>query len=149
MAAGVAGEAGFAGGVEAAAFGGVEVSEGGEGLLGVVVVSDWTEPEGVDFTPPGVAGLSAVGFSFSGGGGGGDLVSSGIKRRHRLRRKLRSKERSLLSAWGNGVKPDGPSVKAFTSHALAGSLRFQLCRRTLIVFTNNSNSCNPLLTVPS
>jgi hypothetical protein len=34
----------------------------------------------VDFTPPGVAGLSAVGFLFSGGGVEGDLVSSGIAR---------------------------------------------------------------------
>jgi len=74
------GAAGFAGGAAgAAAFGGVVTSEGGEGLVGVsVVVSDCTEPEGVDFTPPGVAGLSAVGFSFSGGGGVGDLISSGI-----------------------------------------------------------------------
>src|SRR5215472_5729948 len=86
-----AGAAGFAGGAAgAAAFGGVVTSEGGEGLVGVVVaVSDSTEPEGVDFTPPGVAGLSAVGFSFSGGGGVGILVSSGIERRHRLRRRLR------------------------------------------------------------
>lgn len=73
---GVDGAAGFAG---AAAFGGVVTSDGVAGLVaGVVVVSDWTEPEGVDFTPPGVAGLSAVGFSFSGGGGVGDLISSGI-----------------------------------------------------------------------
>jgi hypothetical protein len=49
--------------------------------VGVVVVSDWTEPVGADFTPPGVAGLSAVDFSFS--GGVGDLVSSGIRRRRR------------------------------------------------------------------
>jgi len=40
LTAGVAGEAGFAGLAGAAAFGGVEVSKGGEGLLGVVVVSD-------------------------------------------------------------------------------------------------------------
>ena len=74
-----AGAAGLAGAGVAAAFGGVVTSEGGEGLVGVAVdVSDCTEPEGVDFTPPGVAGLSAVGFSFSGGGGVGILVSSGI-----------------------------------------------------------------------
>jgi hypothetical protein len=43
----------------------------------------------VDFTPPGV-GCSAVGFgfSFSGGGVEGDLVSSGIRRRQTLRRGL-------------------------------------------------------------
>src|SRR6202035_881330 len=39
---------------------------------------------GVDFTPPGVAGRSAVGFgSPSGGGEEGDLISSGISRRHK------------------------------------------------------------------
>ena len=76
----VVGAAGCAGGAGvAAAFAGVVTSEDGEGLAGVVVVvSDCTEPEGVDFTAPGVAGLSAVGFSFSGGGGVGDLISSGI-----------------------------------------------------------------------
>ena len=61
----VADAAGFGlavGSVPAAAFGGVETSEGGEGLAGVVVVSDSTEREGVDFTPPGGAGLSAAGF---------------------------------------------------------------------------------------
>ena len=40
LAAGVAGVAGLAGVPGAAAFCGVEVSKGGEGLLGVVVVSD-------------------------------------------------------------------------------------------------------------
>jgi len=92
-----AGAGGLAGTAGAAAFGGVEVSEGGEGFPGVVV-SDGADPEGVAFTPPGVTGVSAVGFSFSGGGGVGDLASFGIKRRRRPRRRLRSKERSLLSA---------------------------------------------------
>lgn len=63
-----AGTAGLAGAGGAAAFGGIVTSEGGDGLVGV----------SVDFTPPGAAGLSTVGFSFSGGGGVGDLVSSGI-----------------------------------------------------------------------
>jgi len=80
-AAGVAGFGGVAG-AAAAGLEGVDMSEGGEGLVGVVVASDWTEPAGADFTPPGVAGLSAVDFSFS-GGGVGDLVSSGIRRRRR------------------------------------------------------------------
>jgi hypothetical protein len=56
FAAGVAGAAGFAVALAAASFVGVDVSEGGEGLVGVVFVSDCTDPEGVDFTPPGVAG---------------------------------------------------------------------------------------------
>src|SRR5580658_7698269 len=39
------------------------------GFAGAVVVSDCTDPESVAFTPPGIAGCSAVGFgSFSGGG---------------------------------------------------------------------------------
>jgi len=42
--------------------------------------SDCTEPAGVDFTPPGVAGWSAVGFGSPDGGAGGDLGSSGIAR---------------------------------------------------------------------
>jgi len=96
-AAGVLATAG-APGAAAAGFVGVDASDGGDGFVGVVLVSDCTDPEGVDFTPPGTAGFSAVGFSGSGGGGLGDLVSSGIRRRHKLRRRLRSKERSLLSA---------------------------------------------------
>src|ERR1700722_20075170 len=53
------------------------------GFAGAVVVSDCTDPEGVAFTPPGIAGCSAVGFgSFSGGGVAG-LVSSGMSRRHK------------------------------------------------------------------
>jgi len=51
--------AGFAGVAASAAFGGavgVELSDGGEGLFGVVVVSDCTEPEGVARSPPGFAG---------------------------------------------------------------------------------------------
>ena len=44
------------------------------------MLSDCTDPEGADFTPPEVAGLSAVGFLFSGGGVEADLVSSGIAR---------------------------------------------------------------------
>jgi hypothetical protein len=48
-------------------------------LTGVVVVSDWTDPEGVAFSPPGLAGWSAVGLgSFPGGVGA--LGSSGICR---------------------------------------------------------------------
>ena len=81
-AVGAAGFAGVAGAAGAAAFGGVvgvEVSDGGEGFAGTVVVSDWTEPEGVAFSPPGLAGWSAVGLdSFP--GGVGDLGSSGISR---------------------------------------------------------------------
>jgi hypothetical protein len=51
------------------------------GFSGEIFVSDGTGPEGVAFTPPGVAGLSAVGFgSLFGGGGVGDLGSSGIAR---------------------------------------------------------------------
>ena len=71
----------------AAVFGGmpaVLVSDGGFGGVGVVFVSDGTDPEEADFTPPGVAGRPAVGFgSPCGGGVEGDLVSSGIGRRHR------------------------------------------------------------------
>lgn len=76
-AAGAAGLAGFAG---AAAFGGVagvEVSAGGDGFEGAVVVSDCTDPEAVAFSPPGLAGWSAVGLA-SLPGGVGDLGSSGI-----------------------------------------------------------------------
>ena len=45
----------FAGG-GSGAFDGLDVSEGGEGLLGVVLVSGCTEPGGEGFTPPGTAG---------------------------------------------------------------------------------------------
>jgi hypothetical protein len=55
LAAGVA-EAATAGFAGAGALGGTEASAGGEGLLGVVVVSDGTDPEGVVFTPLGLAG---------------------------------------------------------------------------------------------
>lgn len=79
--AGVAAAGGLAA-AGAAGFGGVAgvaASEGGEGLVGVVFVSDWTDPEGVAFTPPGTPGCSAVGFGLSSGGGvEGDFVSSGI-----------------------------------------------------------------------
>jgi len=85
--AGVAGAAGLAGVAGAVAFGGtvgVVASEGGFGGTGVALVSDGTDAEEDVFTPPGVAGRSAVGFdSPCGGGVEGDLVSSGIGRRHR------------------------------------------------------------------
>ena len=45
----------FAGG-GSGAFEGLEVSDGGEGLLGVVLVSGCTDPGGEGFTPPGTAG---------------------------------------------------------------------------------------------
>jgi len=50
-----------------------------DSFSGDVFTSACTEPDGVAFTPPGIAGLSGDGFgSPSGGVGGGDLVSSGI-----------------------------------------------------------------------
>lgn len=61
-AAGAAGLAlaGAAGGLAAAGasgtFDGLDVSDGGEGLLGVVLVSGCTDPGGEGFTPPGTAG---------------------------------------------------------------------------------------------
>jgi hypothetical protein len=45
----------FAGG-GSGAFDGLDVSDGGEGLLGVVLVSGCTDPGGEGFTPPGTAG---------------------------------------------------------------------------------------------
>jgi len=101
LAAGAAG-AGFAGVAGAAAFGGVvgvDVSAGGLGLAGAVLLSEGTDSEDVDFTPPGVAG-SAVGFgfSFSAGGVEGDLVSSGIGQQREPRHTQNREERSLLSA---------------------------------------------------
>jgi len=84
LAGGGAAAAVFAGG-GSGAFEGLDVSDGGEGLLGVVLVSGCTDPGGEGFTPPGTAGRSAVGFlSPSGGGVEGDFVSSGITRTHWL-----------------------------------------------------------------
>jgi len=77
LAAGVAGVAGFAGAAGGAAFSGVDPG-GGDGLLGVVWVSDGTEAEGGVFTPLGVVVGPAVALSLSGGGDAGDLVSSDI-----------------------------------------------------------------------
>jgi len=51
-----AGAAGLAPAVTAGAFDGLDVSDGGEGLLGVVLVSGCTDPGGEGFTPPGTAG---------------------------------------------------------------------------------------------
>lgn len=58
---------------------------GAAGFAGAVgtsdagLASDCTDPEGVAFTPPGVAGWSAVGLGApSDGGVEGGLISSGI-----------------------------------------------------------------------
>ena len=79
-----AGAAGLAAGAPglASADGAADAAFGGAtGFSAGVFVSDCTEPEGLAFTPPGIAGLSAVGFgSPSGGGDEDDLVSSGIAR---------------------------------------------------------------------
>jgi hypothetical protein len=85
-AAGLAGAAGFAAGGAAAGFAATGGAAGGAGgaieaaAFSVETVgSDCTEPDGVAFTPPGMAGFSGVGFgSPSGGGEEGDLISSGI-----------------------------------------------------------------------
>jgi len=55
LAGGGAAAAVFAGG-GSGAFEGLDVSDGGEGLLGVVLVSGCTDPGGEGFTPPGTAG---------------------------------------------------------------------------------------------
>ncbi|MGE5056725.1 MAG: hypothetical protein ACM3WP_21390 [Acidobacteriota bacterium] len=55
LAGGVPWAAVFAGG-GSGAFEGLDVSDGGEGLLGVVLVSGCTDPGGEGFTPPGTAG---------------------------------------------------------------------------------------------
>ena len=54
-AGGGAGTEGFAAGASGA-FDGLDVSDGGEGLLGVVLVSGCTDPGGEGFTPPVTAG---------------------------------------------------------------------------------------------
>ena len=84
---GAAGFAGAAAGLGAGGDAGVATAGAGgvvagveAGFSGGVFGSDCTEPEAVAFTPPGTAGLSAVGFaSPSGGGEEGDLISSGIR----------------------------------------------------------------------
>jgi len=82
--AAAAGLAGVAGAAPLGGVVGVVPFDGGFGGVGVIFVSDGTDPEGADFTSPGVARRSAVGFgSPCGGVVEGDLVSSGIGRRHR------------------------------------------------------------------
>ncbi len=61
-------------------------------------MSACTEPDAVNFTPPGTAGLSADGFgSPSGSGEAGDLVSSGI----------------AASAQTSGSEDNGENVKFY------------------------------------